>query len=574
MRSGSIWLLVLGFFALTSSAWAESTQLAIEGTLRSQAGSPVPDGDYAMAITVYDAQLAGNSLFEEDFLAVPVQYGLFALDLGAKKTKLDDSVFPGEARWIGVTVAGNPELPRQLVHDVPSALSARVAKLALDVQCSGCIGSADLAVGAVQAQHVAFSYAGSDSKGGQALSAKQADSATQADSAAKADNATYAASAGSAKVADFASSSDEAGQAKKLACTGCISAAQFDANVVADLVKGGSLAKVAQTGKYADLQGGPDLSGYGALAANNVWTGSQTLGAISLGASAQFNKNQALLFRFQNAANDPVPCDATVVGLTYYNTTANSLVICNGSGYVAFAKVGPPGSVNNPGASCKAIVDAGSNADGVYWLKPDASPAAFQAYCDMKNGGWTLVMKTSTTSPWGYSDKVWTDNDNAAGQIPLPTDNSDEISRAFYKLAATQTKACIKRYDDGSWACENFVHAATVPRDLANSGPLASSQGVNNLLTATWKSITAGGVWGAYTWHRFGWNTGTSTHGGARLGFSADNDSSDSQDSCIGFGLFAAAGNSISAGAGYFQYPWSPAPSPIKAVLEGQIWVR
>jgi hypothetical protein len=552
--------------------------LAVQGFLRSNAGTPVPDGDYALAVVVWDAAVGGNPLFEQDFLAVPVNGGLFNLELGSKKSPMAASLFNGSPRWLGVTIGANPELPRVALRAVPQALWATAAG---SLQCSGCIDGSQLAAASVQAAHVAFAYAGSDSKGGAALAAKLADSAKvaemakTADSAKLADIAKLADAAKSSETAKFAQQADaavsaeEAKVAKALQCTGCVTAAMLGGNVAADLVAAKQLAPVAVTGKFSDLQGGPDLSGYAKLAGDNGW-----LGVQSFGKDVQFNKQQALLFRFQNAGADPTTCDASAVGVAYFNTANQSLVVCNGKQWQPFAKVGGLGTEGQPAASCKALFDAGQSTDGVYWLQPAPAVPAFQAWCDLKNGGWTLVLKTSSKSAWGYSHAVWTASDDASGQIPKPTDDVDAVSRAFYKLAATSTRACIARYDGGQYACETVNHGADTARNLANSGPLGSSQGTNNLLTATWKSITAGGVWGAYAWHRFGWNTGTSSHGGVRFGFTADNDSSDSQDSAIGFGLHQQNAPSITAGAGYYQYPWNPQPNPATAVLQGQIWMK
>ena len=183
-------------------------------------------------------------------------------------------------------------------------------------------------------------------------------------------------------------------------------------------------------------------------------------------------------------------------------------------------------------------------------------------------------MRLSAKSPWGYSDKVWTVTDATAGQVPLPSENLDKVSRGFYKIAATSTRMCMMRHDVAAFACETIAHSAGTARDKSNGAALGSAQGTNNLLTNTWKSITAGGVWGAYAWHRWGWHHGTSSHGGARLGFSADNDASDSIDAALGFGLHAAESPSIATGSGYYHYPWNPVPSPPAASLQGQIWVR
>jgi subtilisin-like proprotein convertase family protein len=57
------------------------------------------------------------------------------------------------------------------------------------------------------------------------------------------------------------------GVAEGVDCSGCITAAQLDPKLLADFVKASTLAKVATTGQYADLQGGPDLSPYAKTAA-------------------------------------------------------------------------------------------------------------------------------------------------------------------------------------------------------------------------------------------------------------------------------------------------------------------
>ena len=53
-----------------------------------------------------------------------------------------------------------------------------------------------------------------------------------------------------------------AGTALALDCSGCIGANQLDPGLLAGYVKAQSLAKVATSGSYADLQGTPDLSPY------------------------------------------------------------------------------------------------------------------------------------------------------------------------------------------------------------------------------------------------------------------------------------------------------------------------
>ncbi len=396
----------LGLAVPLAAFAADSPVLALEGVLRNVAGGPAPDGAYAFGIALYDSAVAGQSVFEETLLSVPVSGGIFAIELGNNKVKIPENAFDAP-RWVGVTITGSPELPRVRLHEVANAVRARNATTALGLQCSGCVTNdmladgavsaaklsdgaviaSKIAAGAVQPVHVAFGYAASDEKGGVANQAKNADTATVAISA------------------NVASSAGIADKALALQCTGCVTAPMLADTVAADLVAAKKLAPVAVSGLYADLKGGPDLSGYGALAKDNKWSGAQwlagssTIDQATLGGPLNFAKNQALLFRFQVADKDPVPCDNTTLGLAYYDTTAPGLRICNGKAFVLSSAAVANGTANNPALSCKAILDAdASSADGLYWIDPDGPGAvvASQLYCDMKG----VARPTAAAGPY------------------------------------------------------------------------------------------------------------------------------------------------------------------------------
>ncbi|MBM4344836.1 MAG: hypothetical protein FJ100_15825 [Deltaproteobacteria bacterium] len=217
----SRWAAATAGCLLAGTAWAEPVQIAAQGRLTSGAG-PVADGTYALSIALYPQAQGGNPVFEEPFLAVPIQAGVFSIVLGSPKYPLDSAVFAaGGPLWVAVTV-GADELPRVPLTRSPFAIHALVAKAAQDIQCTGCIGEADLAkgavtgdkiaAGAVGANHTSFNWAASDAPGGPAMFAVDANKAKLAEAAKNAETAAFA---------------DEAGAAKGLMCTGCVKAAHL-----------------------------------------------------------------------------------------------------------------------------------------------------------------------------------------------------------------------------------------------------------------------------------------------------------------------------------------------------------
>ncbi|MSP93274.1 MAG: hypothetical protein EXR79_16020 [Myxococcales bacterium] len=375
---------------LGSAAPARAATLAVQGRLASVSGGPVADGSYPLAVSLYVDSQTADALYNEKFLAVQVAGGVFALPLGQldPKVKIDDAMFTSsKAKWVGVQVAGEPELPRAPLHPVPYAVSALHALSADDLQCSGCVGEADLAKGAVTAdkigtgavkpEHVAFAYAGSDDKGGSAKHALTADSAKAAQSAAN---------------ADFAAKSDEAATAsvaKSLACTGCVLAGHIANNAIGAQHLADDVAK-----KYLPLAGGTVTGDFAVQGATTL--GALGAGAVGIAGVTTHGWNEIQQFRVHVADAAPTKCDGGKVGAVYFDTKLKALAYCDGSGWVSVKpKVALGSDPSEPGTSCLAIKSAGPAPSGTYWLDPNGGTPgdAFQTWCEMTlaGGGWTLV---------------------------------------------------------------------------------------------------------------------------------------------------------------------------------------
>jgi subtilisin-like proprotein convertase family protein len=89
--------------------------------------------------------------------------------------------------------------------------------------------------------------------------------------------------------------------------------------------------------------------------------------------------------QLQNAAQDPVTCDAAHTGFIYYNTTFQALTVCNGTGFFPLI-VAPTGTQQNPATSCSKIPGGKS---GKYWLDVDGTGSALpiEVWCDFTTDG-------------------------------------------------------------------------------------------------------------------------------------------------------------------------------------------
>lgn len=101
-------ILITAFVVVTAAAYAQvPREISYQGFVTDTARRPVPNGTYAMTITLYDAATGGTALWNEVHPSVQTFGGLFDVSLGSV-TPLTLSF--ANQYWLGVSINGGPEL--------------------------------------------------------------------------------------------------------------------------------------------------------------------------------------------------------------------------------------------------------------------------------------------------------------------------------------------------------------------------------------------------------------------------------------------------------------------------------
>ncbi|CAH1801108.1 unnamed protein product [Owenia fusiformis] len=65
---------------------------------------------------------------------------------------------------------------------------------------------------------------------------------------------------------------------------------------------------------------------------------------------------------------------------------------------------------------CRALWENNFTQDGVYVIRPDPNQSAFNAYCDMQDGGWTVIQRRYDGSV-EFHNQNWTEYKNGFGNV-------------------------------------------------------------------------------------------------------------------------------------------------------------
>ena len=129
--------LMLGLLVCST---ASAQHLMAEGVLRDSNGQTL-NGQFDMTYQLYTAEDAEDAVWVETHVGQEVSGGFFQARLG-QSSLLSGALFADNKAglWLGITLSGQPELPRTPLETDPFAFHAQVAQSAMGLNCTGCVG--------------------------------------------------------------------------------------------------------------------------------------------------------------------------------------------------------------------------------------------------------------------------------------------------------------------------------------------------------------------------------------------------------------------------------------------------
>jgi len=128
--------LFVAMMAIPATSMGQPNDMTLQGVLRT-AGGAIVNGIYPMTFNFYDNKLAKDPVFSAIIDEVTVENGVYTalIEFGNEEPAKEY-----DELWLGIVVEDQEEYPRVPMSSVLYAVRARYANLALDLDCSGCIG--------------------------------------------------------------------------------------------------------------------------------------------------------------------------------------------------------------------------------------------------------------------------------------------------------------------------------------------------------------------------------------------------------------------------------------------------
>ena len=115
--------IVFAVLLLADAQLALAQTFAVKGVLRDPLGRTVDDGTYNLTLRLYSQETGGSADFTEVHGSVPVQHGVFSIELGSATTDELTSVNFSSTLWLGIQVEQENEMePRIKLTPAPYSL--------------------------------------------------------------------------------------------------------------------------------------------------------------------------------------------------------------------------------------------------------------------------------------------------------------------------------------------------------------------------------------------------------------------------------------------------------------------
>ncbi len=127
MQKHVVILIVVWVLGLSGAVHAEMVErMQFQGFLTDAEGQPL-EGDQELVFALYGSVEGGEAIWTQT-ITVSMENGIFSVLLGSQANPLDETVFSGRDRWLGVAVGDEVEMtPRVQVRSVPYAVRVEQA---------------------------------------------------------------------------------------------------------------------------------------------------------------------------------------------------------------------------------------------------------------------------------------------------------------------------------------------------------------------------------------------------------------------------------------------------------------